>query len=39
MFKLLTTVSAIGIAALIALPGAASAAPRTDAGMKTDKSI
>ncbi len=39
MSKLLVTVSAIGIAAMIALPGAASAAPSTGAGMKTDKSI
>jgi hypothetical protein len=39
MSKLLATVSAIGIAALIALPGAASARERTDPGMKTSQSI
>src|SRR5215831_1114609 len=39
MSKLLTTASAIGIAAMIALPGAASAAQNADPGMKTDKSI
>ena len=39
MSKLLTTASAIGIAAMIALPGAASAAQKTDPGMRTDKSI
>jgi hypothetical protein len=39
MSKLLATVSAIGIATMIALPGAASARESIDPGMKTDTSI
>jgi hypothetical protein len=39
MSKLLTNASAVGIAAMIALPGAASAAQKIDPGMKTDRSI
>jgi len=39
MSKLLTTAAAIGIAAIVALPGAASARANVDTGMKTSKSI
>jgi len=39
MSKLLATASAIGIAAMIALPSLASARPATDPGMKTSNSI
>lgn len=39
MSKLLATASAIGIAAMIALPSVANARPATDPGMRTSNSI